>query len=428
MCVAFIAVALPVSLGAQQFARPDLRATAAPSAPVIDGILNDETWQVAPLETGEWLSYNPLNGDRVPQLTTVWLTYDDDYLYIAFKCEDPEPSGIKTSVTRRDNIWQDDWVGVSLDTLGTGQTSYHMMVNPSGVQLDLLNSAAGGEDSAPDWIWDSAGRLTDTGYAVEVRLPLQSVRFKGGRDLRMGLLFFRRISRLGVSVSWPAMPSGMWVFDRHASLFFDQLQPRPVRELLPSATFARDETRASPTAWERAISNTEVGLSGKVGLTSTITLDATVNPDFSQVESDAFQVEVNQRFPVFFAEKRPFFMEGTGIFRACGRRRRRQSADGGAHPPHCRSERWRQAHRQRGPRQFCRAVRTRRGGRSRSAVQHRPRAVQPWPQQLRGRALYRYVVERRRQSRDWRRPHVAPLAHATDRGLCAAVGHTHGQG
>ena len=318
ICIAFIALALPVSLAAQQFLRPNLRATAALSAPVIDGVLNDETWQAAPLETGEWLSYNPLNGDRVPQLTTVWLTYDADYLYIAFKCDDPDPSGIKTSVTRRDNIGQDDWVGLSLDTLGTGQTSYHMMVNPNGVQLDMLNSAAGRENSAPDWIWDSAGRLTDTGYAVEMRLPLQSIRFKGGRDLRMGLMFFRRVSRLGVSVSWPAMPSGMWVFDRHASLFFDQLQSRRVRELLPSATFARNETRESPTRWEDAVRNTEVGFSAKVGVTSTITLDATVNPDFSQVESDAFQVEVNQRFPIFFGEKRPFFMEGTGIFALAG--------------------------------------------------------------------------------------------------------------
>jgi hypothetical protein len=305
-------------LQAQQFLRPELHAPRAVAAPVIDGVLSDETWQASPLETGEWLSYNPLNGDRIPQLTTVWLTYDADYLYIAFKCDDPEPSGIKTSVTRRDNIWQDDWVGISLDTLGTGQTSYHMMVNPSGIQLDLLNSAAGGEDAAPDWIWDSAGRVTDTGYTVEVRLPLQSIRFKGGRDVRMGLLFFRRVSRTGVSVAWPAMPSGMWVFDRHASLFFEQLQPRPVRELLPSTTFARNETRASPAAWEDAVRNTEVGLSGKIGLTSTITLDATVNPDFSQVESDAFQVEVNQRFPIFFGEKRPFFMEGTGIFRLAG--------------------------------------------------------------------------------------------------------------
>lgn len=184
-----------------------------------------------------------------------------------------------------------------------------MLVNPSGVQLDALNSAAGGEDTSPDSLWDSAGRLTESGYQVELRLPLQSIRFKGGNDIRMGVLFWRRVSRLGVSVSWPALAPGVWVFERHASLAFEDLQPRLAREILPSATYGRTSTEDTPLGWT-AVSRWDAGFSGKVGLTSTITLDATVNPDFSQIESDAFQVEVHQRFPVFFGEKRPFFMEG----------------------------------------------------------------------------------------------------------------------
>ena len=91
-----VGTGLAVPVAAQPFVRPELRVTRAVTAPVIDGVLNDETWQGTPLETGEWLSYSPLNGDRVPQLTTAWLTYDDDYLYFAFRCEDPEPGGIKT--------------------------------------------------------------------------------------------------------------------------------------------------------------------------------------------------------------------------------------------------------------------------------------------------------------------------------------------
>src|SRR5580765_6048700 len=315
---ALTAVASP--LFAQSAARPEFRAVRATRPPVIDGALYDEAWQSAPVPApdSEWLSYNPLHGQAIPQRTTVWITYDADYLYFAFKCDDPDPSQIKTSITRRDNIWQDDWVGLSLDALGTGQLSYHMMVNPSGVQLDLLNSVAGNEDSAPDWRWDSAGRLTDTGYAVEVRLPLQSIRFKGGDDAKMGILFFRRVSRSGVSVSWPAMDPGVWVFERHAGLRFDSIAPRLAREILPSATYARTQTRDAPTRWNAADGRGDVGVSAKVGVASTVTLDATVNPDFSQVESDAFQVEVNQRFPIFFAEKRPFFMEGAGVFSLAG--------------------------------------------------------------------------------------------------------------
>jgi uncharacterized protein DUF5916/cellulose/xylan binding protein with CBM9 domain len=311
-----ILLSTPTKLIAQSAARPEVHANRAVSPPEIDGVLGEQEWGT-PVPATEWLSYNPLHGDRVPQETTAWVSYDENYLYFAFKCDDPEPSGIKTSITRRDNIWQDDWIGLSLDALGTGQFSYHMLVNPSGVQLDMLNSAAGGEDTAPDWLWDSAGRLTDQGYVVEIRLPLQSIRFKGGRDTRMGLLFWRRVSRLGVSVAWPPLSPSTWVFERHASLRFDELRPRLPREVLPSATYGRTETHETPAGWT-ATDKTDVGFSGKAGLSSTITLDATVNPDFSQVESDAFQVEVNQRFPVFFGEKRPFFMEGAGIFTLAG--------------------------------------------------------------------------------------------------------------
>ena len=306
------------SAHAQEFVRPELRATRVTQPPVIDGSLDDGAWQGAQLPTGEFLSYNPLHGSSIPQTTTVWISYDSDYLYFAFKCDDPDPSGIKTSVTRRDNIWQDDWVGLSLDALGTGQLSYHLMVNASGVQLDMLNSVAGSEDSSPDWIWDSASRLTDTGFSAEIRLPLQSIRFKGGDNTRMGVLFWRRVSRLGVSVAWPALEPNAWVFERHANLRFESIEPRLAREVLPSATYGRSTLRDTPTRWGVADSRSDIGISAKVGLTSTITLDATVNPDFSQVESDAFQVEVNQRFPVFFGEKRPFFMEGAGIFVLAG--------------------------------------------------------------------------------------------------------------
>ena len=299
-------------------AADDLHPVKVSTAPVIDGLLDDEAWRQAPMPTGQWLSYNPLHGDSIAQQTTVWITYDADYMYFAFKCDDPEPARIRTSVTRRDNAFSDDWVGLSLDALGTGQLSYHMMVNPSGVQIDMLNTVAGDEDQSVDWVWDSAGRLTDTGYSVEIRLPLQSIRFRGGNDVRMGILFWRRVSRIGVSVSWPALEPGRWVFEKHAALIFPDLQPRLPRQVIPSTTYARSQSRETPSSWGKADGVGDFGVTTKLGLTPTITLDATVNPDFSQVESDSFQVQVNQRFPVFFSERRPFFMEGAGIFSLAG--------------------------------------------------------------------------------------------------------------
>lgn len=192
------------------------------------------------------------------------------------------------------------------------------MVNPSGIQMDAVNTTAAGEQFDADFLWYSAGQRTADGYTVEIALPVQSIRFGAGSNTTMGILFWRHVSSSGISYASPDMKSGQWVFDRHAHIVFPDLAPRRLLELLPSTTFASSQTRRSATEWNRADTKPDAGLSGKYGITSQVTLDATVNPDFSQVESDQFQVEVNQRFPVFFSEKRPFFMEGQGLFSLAG--------------------------------------------------------------------------------------------------------------
>jgi Domain of unknown function (DUF5916)/Carbohydrate family 9 binding domain-like len=287
-------------------------------APVLDGMLDDELWSGPPMPIGTWMSYNPLRGEPEQQQTLVWIGYDDQAIYFAFHCRDTEPKAIRTTISRRDTAWNDDWVALSLDSSRAGQIAYHMFVNPSGVQMDALNSAASGEDSAADWRWDSAGRVDEDGYSIEVRVPLESLRFRGGTDVSMGVMFFRRISRLGVSWSWPEMPPGTWVFEAHVPVVFSELNQPRLLEVIPSATVSRNQTRGEDHAWREPTAHGDVGVSIKYGVTSTITLDGTINPDFSQVESDAFQVEVNERFPVFFSEKRTFFMEGLGLFNLAG--------------------------------------------------------------------------------------------------------------
>jgi hypothetical protein len=302
----------------QKPAAPSLDVQRTETPPRIDGQLDDDVWKQAPLRTGEWMSYNPLYGDKIPQQTTVWAAYDKRYLYFAFRCADPEPGKIKTTVARRDNVWNDDWVGLSLDAMGNGQTSYDMFVNPSGVQGDILTSSAKGESTSVDWVWDSAARLTPDGYTVEIRVPVQSIRFKSGAEVPMRILFWRRVSRLGVSVSWPDIPPGKSVFERDAGFLVRDLAWPGVREVIPSITESVNQARQTPDDWSAARGKASVGVSAKLGLTSAVTLEGTVNPDFSQVESDAFQVEVNQRYPVFYSEKRPFFMEGMGVFELAG--------------------------------------------------------------------------------------------------------------
>ena len=302
---------------AQAVARPELHAERATTPPKLDGVLDDAAWAHEPMALERWVSYNPLRGEPEKQRTSVWIAYDADAIYFAFRCFDDEPGKIRTTITRRDNAWNDDWIAVSLDSSRAGQVAYHMFVNPSGIQMDALNTGTN-EDSAPDWVWQSAGRVDAQGYVVEMRVPLESIRFHGGSDVRMGVLFFRHNSRMGVSWSWPAIAPGQWVFESHAPLVFNELHQPRVLEVIPSATVSRNETRAATQSWQGASSKGDLGASIKYGLTSTIALDATINPDFSQVESDAFQVEVNQRFPVFFDEKRPFFMEGLGLFNLAG--------------------------------------------------------------------------------------------------------------
>ena len=188
--------ALPaVAASAEDRARLEPRRVATP--PTIDGRLDDEAWQGATLPLTEWLTYNPLNGEKMAQHTEVRAAYDDRYLYFAFHCVDPEPGKVRSTISRRDNMFNDDWVGLSLDSVGNGQSSYDLFINPAGVQGDILTTPSAGENSAPDFVWDSAGQRTAEGYDVEIRIPLTTIRFKSGADVKMGILFWRRVSRLG---------------------------------------------------------------------------------------------------------------------------------------------------------------------------------------------------------------------------------------
>jgi hypothetical protein len=317
-----VAVVWALMLGGRANAQSqgEYRVTRAAEPPRIDGVLDDAAWQRPAMPTGAWASYGPTRGDRMPDhfRTEVRVAYDDRNVYFAVHCFDNEPAQIRTTIARRDQSFSDDWFGLSLDSAGTGQTAYHLFTNPSGSQMDAFNTAASGEQFDADMVWFSAARLVEDGYIVEVQIPLQTLRFDAADEVRMGLVLLRKVSRLGYSYAWPELLPGQWVFDRPAHLVFDGLRPRRLVEALPSATYAVNQERASPAGWRGINDAWNLGISGKLGITPGITLDGTINPDFSQIESDAFQVQVNQRFPVFVSEKRPFFMEGMGLFNLAG--------------------------------------------------------------------------------------------------------------
>ena len=192
-------------------------------------------------------------------------------------------------------------------------------MNPRGVQADILNTATAGENVSPDWVWESAGRRTPEGYDVEIRVPWKSIRFASGHDVKMGdpLLAARQPPRHVGVVAGAAAGQALLREPRADAA------ARPAPAARPRGRAERDlraQRGAEPRRRRSATPRTSPrsGSSVKYGVTSTATVEATVNPDFSQVESDAFQVEVNQRYPVFYSEKRPFFMEGMGTFELAG--------------------------------------------------------------------------------------------------------------
>ncbi len=297
---------------------PVLSSQKIESPPVIDGVLTDPAWSGAPTLSTVLISYNPLRGTILPMKTEIWAAYDSRNLYFAFHCQDPEPDKIKTSVSQRDHIFSDDWVGISLDALGSRQSSYDLFVNPDGIQADILDSTSNGEDTSPDWVWESAGKKTPEGYQVEICIPLRNIRYQSGDTVVMGILFWRKISRLGLSGSWPAIPEGKWVFGIHADMTLRGIETERNITVLPSFTFNSTREREHPKTWNASDRTRDMGFGLTYGITSSMTAEATVHPDFSQVESDAFQVEVNRRYPVFYGEKRPFFMETRSFFNIAG--------------------------------------------------------------------------------------------------------------
>ncbi len=312
---------LPVAAEETQVPQQKLK-TLIPSrvtvAPRIDGVLDDAAWQGKPIIDDILITYNPVDGDVLPQDTKIWMAYDSDNLYFAFYCYEKEPEKIKTSIARRDKIFTDDWIGLALDPLGKKQCLYEFFVNPNGIQGDLYSTPATGENSAPDWVWFSGGKIVADGYTVEIQIPLKSIRYTNSDKVSMNILFWRRISRLSMSGAWPRINPGKGVFNSSAPAIYENLNKQLLLEFIPTLTYGSIWDRENPDTWSAADDEADFGISARYGISSAITAELTYNPDFSQVESDAFQVVRNRRYPFFYSEKRPFFMEASDLFELSG--------------------------------------------------------------------------------------------------------------
>jgi hypothetical protein len=293
--------------------------------PVIDGKLDDDVWQKA-VVLKDFYQIQP--GDNVPpsKPTEVLLGYDPKFLYIAFKVTD-EPDKVRATVAKRDNIFQDDYVGFYLDTFNDKRKAFEAFFNPLGIQGDGILTEGRGEDFSVDLLMDSKGIVHETGYNVEIAIPFKSLRFEAGKGKLWGAHFFRRIKRFENELdSW--MPFSRSI-DSNLSQAghltgLEGISVERTLELIPSVTVSQNgrfvpsfASLARSTDPGRIVNEPvglDLGLTAKFIPSSAVTVDLAINPDFAQVEADQLVVTANQRFPIFFPEKRPFFLEGIEIF------------------------------------------------------------------------------------------------------------------
>lgn len=300
------------------------------SAPVIDGRVDDEVWRQASVFKDFYQTY-PGDNTAPSKPTEVYILYDEKNLYVAFKCWDDKDK-IRATVAKRDNAFSEDNVRMWLDTYNDQRRAYVIGFNPLGIQQDGIQTEGGGADYSVDIVMESKGVIEDWGWSVEVMIPFKSLRYTAGKGKLWGFNVAREIDRLnGESDQW--LPD-----DRNVSGFLikhgkitglDDVKYERTLELVPSVTVSETgrkmrtiprhlvtPTSIDPGRFVNQAIKPEFGLNLKYTITPSITLDAAINPDFAEIEADAPVITANQRFPIFFEEKRPFFLEGVDIFRS----------------------------------------------------------------------------------------------------------------
>lgn len=277
--------------------------------PVIDGVVNENLWSRSYHFT-DLKSVKPDYGRTATEKTDVFITYDDENIYVAFICSDNEPGKIKSTLAKRDTPLDDDWVAFCIDTYNDELNAYAFLVNSLGVQADgKLNSKADA-DLSMDMVWQSAARLTGSGYTAEMRIPFSILRFPSSEVVTMGFKVARNIPRKSEEVDYPAFsPDKGPALAQFEKIQFTGIKPKQIVEILPEATFNVKKV-SHEGRLTAAPADNNFGLSAKYSLTSSFIMDAAYNPDFSQVESDAGQIDVNLRYALNYPEKRTFFQEG----------------------------------------------------------------------------------------------------------------------
>ncbi len=286
--------------------------------PIVDCNLDEDAWTHAAVLDG-FHQTHPGENAKPSHPTEVRLALTLESLYVAVRAEE-EPGHVRATLARRDAIDADDSVSLYLDTFHDQRRAYLVMVNPRGVQQDGVFVEGSEPDFSVDLRLQSAGCLNEDGYAIEVAIPFESLRYQAGSGRTWGLHVLRQRRHAGEEDSWMPLrrdrvgvdPAGTrelrarFLAQAGSLTGLDRLRHTPVLEWIPVATGARSVDRRADVG---------LGLTARLTVSPALGIDIAGNPDFAEVEADQPQVTANQRFPLFFAEKRPFFLEGADLFR-----------------------------------------------------------------------------------------------------------------
>ncbi len=314
--LALTATSNAVGQPATAAAPPTLHITRISGGIAVDGVLDEPAWQQAS-RTDVWFETNP--GDNTePKVKSVgYLAYDDGFLYAGFEFEDPHPEDIRAPLRDRDNVDDTDYGGVVIDAGNTGRTGIEMLVNAGGVQYDSVYDESSGEDATPDFFWDASVRVHERGWTLEMRIPFSSLRYPRTDPQTWRIMLFRNYPRdFRYQIFSTRLPRGRNCFICHANMLLG-LERLPTGGGIVFAPYVSGSYNATPTdglgSGLDGSPDATAGFDAKWRPNASTVLDATINPDFSQIESDVARVTANERFALSFPEKRPFFLEGSDL-------------------------------------------------------------------------------------------------------------------
>jgi hypothetical protein len=305
---------------AQTSVRGETYAISRAKGPIaIDGTLSDEGWRDA-LRIERWYEIDPGDNIEPPVKSVGYLAYDDKYFYAGFEFEDPNPKAIVAPFGDHDYLQGNfDYGGILLDTRNEGHTTYEFLVTAHNIQYDAVLDDSSGENSSPDFFWESVTRIHDHGWTVEMRIPFSSLRYRNVEPQTWGVMLFRSYTRdFRHQLRTAKQPRGSqcWVCREGSLTGLSHLPSGGHLVAAPYVSGGRSARSSGDpgTPLVNAPLDHKAGLDVKYAPNADNVLDGTVRPDFSQIESDTAQISTNQRFALFFPEKRPFFLEGVELF------------------------------------------------------------------------------------------------------------------